>query len=311
MNQDTISIILPIYHRENTIKRCIDSILSQTYENFELVIVKVKSEDNTPKICKKYAKKDDRIRLLDGSNQTRGGAANVGMQAAKGRWVMFLDGADYLEKDFLMNLEQQRNETQAEMIVNNFYDIYRECEPAYEITVNREITREAYLTELMKDPSHDYFGGLWNKLYDLELIRANSIRFSDKVEWGEDFIFNMQYLAFAEHIYISDQSGCYYMQRDVVADSGKEWNLIDGLNHRNYMYAAYKTLFWRLKLYDTYKKTIEQYMIRQASLEFARIVFPFSFKGWCLIRKKCLQDNQLNTMKNRWKVIIEGVKLRF
>lgn len=311
MNQEKISIILPIHNRETAVTKCLDSVLAQTYENFELFIVAAKSENNTLKLCREYAKKDDRIRILEGSCQTIGEGRNMGLQAATGRWLMFVEGTDYLATDYLRNMYRQREQTDAELLIGNFYYVRREFQRAYDEAVNHKIHREVYLTELRKDPSQDYFGVLWNKMYDLELIRSNSMSFPDKVEWGEDFIFNMQYLTHVENIQILDWAGYYYVQQDAEEMSGKEWTLIDCLNHRNYMYAAYKTLFWRLQLYDKYKREIEMYMLRQAALEFAGILFPFSFKGWCLIRKKCLQDNQLNTMKNRLWVMIEGVKFRF
>ncbi|MDE6312951.1 MAG: glycosyltransferase family 2 protein [Lachnospiraceae bacterium] len=310
MNQDKISIILPIYQDETAITRCMQSILSQTYETFELFLVEVEGGENASKLCREYAKKDNRVCLLASSYQSIGAARNAGLQAAKGRWVMFLDGTDYLAADYLMNMYSQRVQTDAELIISNFYYVKREFQCAYDNKVNHKITRDTYLSRLMKDPCHCYFEVLWNKMYDLKLIEEHSIKFPDKVAWGEDFIFNMQYLAYVKNIYILDQAGCYYVSQDRTAGLKKEWALIDSLNQRNYMYAAYKTLFWRLQLFDTHKKKIEMYMLRYAALEFAGILFPFSFKSWCLIRKKCLQDNQLNTIRNRLWVMTQGVKLR-
>lgn len=311
MNQDKFSIILPVYNRENTIKGCIDSILSQSYTELELLIVKVTTEDHTWKICKKYAGKDNRVKLIDNRETTPGSAMNQALKIAEGRWLLFIDGADEMASDYLRKLYEKQQKKYAPLLVSNFCYKDREGEMAYSEKAEGEISRETYMQQLMKDPTHVYFGALWNKLYDAELIQKHAMTFPEKVQWGEDFIFNMQYLAFAETVYIKDLVSCYYTTRDMTADITGEWHLIDWLNHRNYMYAAYKTLFWRVQCYTTYKREVEHYMLQQAAIEFAHIILPFSFKGWCLIRKKCLQDNQLNTVRNRLWVMIKGVKLRF
>lgn len=311
MNQDKFSIILPVYNRENTVKSCIDSILSQSYTELELLIVKVKSDDHTWKICKKYAGKDQRVKLLESGETTPGSAMNQALELLEGRWLLFIDGADEMAPDYLRKLYHQEKQMSSSLLVSNFCYKDKEGKPAYSKEAEGGLSRETYMKYLMKDPAHIYFSALWNKVYDIELIQKHSMTFPQKVQLGEDFIFNMQYLAFVETVYIKDFISCYYTTRDIAADITGEWHLIDWLNHRNYMYAAYKTLFWRVQCYTTYKKEVENYMLQQAAIEFAHIILPFSFKGWCLIRKKCLQDNQLNTIRNRVWVIIKGVKLRF
>ena len=89
------SIIIPVYRTEKFLHKCIDSVLSQTYPNFELILVEDGSPDNCPQICEEYAKRDDRIRVIHKSNGGAASARNVGIRVAHGDYIMFMDSDDY------------------------------------------------------------------------------------------------------------------------------------------------------------------------------------------------------------------------
>ena len=99
-----ISVIIPVYKAENYLCHCIDSILGQSFVDFELILVDDGSPDGSGAICDEYAKKDDRIRVIHQKNRGVSSARNAGLDAARGNWVTFIDSDDYVKKEFLEHL---------------------------------------------------------------------------------------------------------------------------------------------------------------------------------------------------------------
>lgn len=308
--EETVSILIPVYNAEKTIAQCLDSVISQTFSEIEILLVEDSSEDDTLQICQEYAQRDNRVKLIQGEHKGISAARNKGLEQATGRWLMCVDADDYLAADYVMQMYHRKKQCEAELVVSNYYNVDEDERKAYDVEINRQITREQYIQQLIQAPSHYYFGVVWNKLYDMELIKEHKLCFSEKVSLGEDFIFNMDYLYLCKNIFIQDFAGYYYVQKDISSESRKDIALVERLTQRNSMFASYKIFFWRLGVYEKYRKDVEYYMLRHAALELAYILFPFSFKGWCIIRKKCLQENQLDSFKNRMWVMMLAVKLR-
>ena len=99
--EDLISVVVPIYNVENYIKKCVDSILSQTYKNLEIILVDDGSPDNCPQICDEYAQKDNRIKVIHKENGGLSDARNAGIDISKGKFITFIDSDDYIEKDYV------------------------------------------------------------------------------------------------------------------------------------------------------------------------------------------------------------------
>ena len=96
-----ISVIVPVYNAEKYISKCIDSILSQTFKDFELILINDGSTDNSDLICDKYASIDNRVKVFHKKNGGAGSARNLGIQKASGDWVMFVDSDDWIEPECL------------------------------------------------------------------------------------------------------------------------------------------------------------------------------------------------------------------
>lgn len=99
-----ISVIVPVYNAESTLRRCVDSILKQSYQSFEIILIDDGSEDLSGRICDDYGKKDDRIIAIHQNNQGVSVARNRGLDIAKGEFITFIDSDDYVESDYLMVL---------------------------------------------------------------------------------------------------------------------------------------------------------------------------------------------------------------
>ena len=96
-----ISIVVPVYNVEKYLERCIDSILAQTFTDFELLLINDGSKDSSGLICDKYAEKDSRIRVFHKENEGVSRARNLGISNARGRWLCFIDSDDWVDKEYL------------------------------------------------------------------------------------------------------------------------------------------------------------------------------------------------------------------
>ena len=115
-----ISIIVPVYNVEPYLHKCIDSILAQTFTDFECILIDDGSPDNCPAICDEYATKDNRIILLHQKNAGVSAARNAGLNIAKGEWIGFVDSDDWIEKNALELLYNKQRETSADIIIGSF-----------------------------------------------------------------------------------------------------------------------------------------------------------------------------------------------
>ena len=115
-----VSIIVPIYNIEGYIRECIDSILAQTYSDFELILVDDGSPDNCGRICDEYAEKDVRIKVIHKENGGLTSARNAGLSVAKGDWIMHVDGDDWIEPDMIESLIEAAKATEADLVFSDF-----------------------------------------------------------------------------------------------------------------------------------------------------------------------------------------------
>ena len=116
-----VSIIVPIFKVEKYLKRCIDSILNQTYRNIEIILIDDGSPDNCGKICDDYAKKDDRIKVIHKENKGVSQARNDGIKLSKGKYIAFVDSDDYVEKNFIEILYNNIIENDADISICNYF----------------------------------------------------------------------------------------------------------------------------------------------------------------------------------------------
>ena len=190
-----ISVIVPMYNCEKTITRCIESVLKQTYTDFELILINNASTDNTLKITEAY-KNDCRISILNENNPGVSYARNCGIENAHGEYLTFLDSDDYVENDFLEEMISKAGNY--DLTVCNFF-VENEKNAATENALPMPNTEYVLKENIIEDYLMGNFGKsigfcVWNKLFSLKLIKDNNVRFSTKVRIGEDKIFVLSYL---------------------------------------------------------------------------------------------------------------------
>ena len=210
-----ISIIIPVYNAQTYISQCLDSVLGQTMQDFEVIMIDDGSKDDSGKICDLYADKDVRIHVYHRDNQGVSNARNFGMEKASGEYIMFLDSDDYLEKDALEYMLKIMETDKADFIGFSRYEEHVEQEyidvyslESQNIIVN---TADEYLEMLLQlYMQNKMFCEVWNRLYRLDIIRKNEIKFDTNLKYGEDKLFNLCYLHFVYKIVLVDRPLYHY-----------------------------------------------------------------------------------------------------
>lgn len=197
-----ISIIVPIYNMENYLHRCIDSILSQSFTDFELLLIDDGSPDNSGGICDEYAANDSRVRVYHKSNGGVSSARNFGLDNACGQWIAFIDPDDYVDVDYLYELYYSFEEYNADFVATIEYKVVVAKKTTYLLSDDFRL--------LFTDYKFDNGPGPVSKLFKRSIIEANNIRFKLKVDSGEDSIFVYQYLLGIKNVVLIFSDKYYY-----------------------------------------------------------------------------------------------------
>lgn len=214
-----ISVIVPVYNVEKYITQCVDSLLSQTYKDFEIILVDDGSTDSSGKICDDYAKNNLNIQVIHKINQGLGLARNTGLQYASGEYVTFVDSDDYVSPTLLENLYQGIQEKDVNVClggykkINDFGDILYEEKYNTKIYNQISYTNEAFIKMLGSLPNkHDSIRmSVWNALYDMSIIKKNNIIFPSERELiSEDLIFDFYYYQYVKKCKLLNNSDYYY-----------------------------------------------------------------------------------------------------
>lgn len=185
-----ISVIVPVYNASQTISRCIDSILRQSYSNFEIVLINDGSSDHSLEILREYEKRDLRVKVIDSVNEGVSRARNKGIEHSVGRYLVFVDSDDYVEDHYLKYLYE--NVSQGVMTLCAFKEVYetkseiRQMSTTFIDDFSCEAFMRLYDGKLINSPC--------NKIYDATIVREHHILFDSRYSLGEDLLFNLDYM---------------------------------------------------------------------------------------------------------------------
>lgn len=179
-----ISVIVPVYNAEKYLHRCVDSILAQTFTDFELILIDDGSIDCSRTICEKYATNDKRIKVIHKSNGGVASARQMGVDNALGNYTIHADPDDWVEPTMLEELYKKAIEKDADMVICDFY--VQTCNTC--ITRTQRISEESSEDTLFALLSHKLHGSLCNKLIRLECYKKFNIRFVEGLNFCEDYL---------------------------------------------------------------------------------------------------------------------------
>lgn len=212
MQEELISIIVPIYNVEKYLKKCIDSILNQTYSNIEVILVDDGSPDNSGLICDNYAKKDKRIRVIHKKNGGLSDARNEGIKIAKGKYIGFVDSDDYIKKDMYEYLYNLISTLHCDISICNFIKVYEEENLENNIAFSnkkKELNSSEAIQYLLDDREIKSFA--WNKLYKKDLFY--DIKYPKNMNM-EDVATTYKLFSKAKKIVVGNEEKYFYIQRE-------------------------------------------------------------------------------------------------
>ncbi|NCD70743.1 glycosyltransferase family 2 protein [Mucilaginibacter agri] len=202
-----LSVIIPVYNAQAFLEKCIESVLTQSFTDFELILVNDGSVDASGQICNSFAAKDHRVNVIHQKNQGVSNARNNGLNNACGQYVAFIDSDDWVEPDFFQAYfdELKNNPTQLmyQGFTNDFHDRVSYLHLPHKRYRDESITEALYEVEF-----RECLGGACNKLFEKKIIEENKIRFDPQISYGEDKIFTLQYCLNINSITLLDC--CYY-----------------------------------------------------------------------------------------------------
>ena len=214
--QPLISIVVPVYNVENYLRRCFESIVSQTYTNLEIILVDDGSTDGSAALCDELEKSDDRVLVIHRNNGGLSAARNTGLKAAKGQYIAFWDSDDWVEPNILEIAYNHQKEKNYDIVVWGYSaDFVNEQESVLKnsITDIQNTTFEKGVPFLNMEAFLGAIGYAWNKLYKIDILKANGLFFTEGLSLIEDIVFNAKVFQKALSVSFIQDIGTHYIQR--------------------------------------------------------------------------------------------------
>ena len=215
MKKILVSLIIPVYNAEKYIEECIQSLCRQTLKECEFIFIDDGSIDNSSRIINKYKLLDSRIKLLKQENQGVSIARNKGISLAKGEYIGFVDADDFIEYDMLEVLYKEMSEKNLDLVISNFQTQLDGQKGVSKLDMPIGIILDQKFIEeniIYKFISSNELNTACTKLYKNELIKKYNIKFPEKLDLGEDGLFNLRYMIKCRHILYIDYVGYHYRE---------------------------------------------------------------------------------------------------
>ena len=247
-----ISIIIPIYNVERYLRQCIDSILAQTFTDFELLLIDDGSPDGCPAICDEYAGKDARIRVFHKQNGGVTSARNKGLDNAKGNWIIYIDGDDWIEPTYVEELYNAAINNEADIAICGFRFVYEDGSSVIEHPTIWDDNKQASLNR--------YIASIWTtacgSIQKSSLYKDNGVQSPKGLTFCEDFHLMVRLCYFANKVISIDRPLYNYRQRSssiVHSLNDKTWRdelstyseIIDFFRNQGELETYKKVMSWR------------------------------------------------------------------
>jgi glycosyltransferase involved in cell wall biosynthesis len=259
LNTPLLSVIIPVYNVQDLLPTAIDSVLGQGINDLELILVDDGSLDDSLAVCRAYAGRDSRLKVISQKNGGPGAARNAGLKVAEGRFISFVDSDDtVMPGAFRKMLDTVKD---GDLVIAHFNILLNNqaIDRGY-IKDNKACQQPQFLRLLAKRPGSYYYSALWNKLYRSSLIKENHITFDTSLSWGEDFQFNIHLYRHVKKVsFLKDP---VYNYRRTYA--GQTWRTMFELNSsfaiKARLFRSLKSLYQACGLYEEYKPYIMRYI---------------------------------------------------
>jgi glycosyltransferase involved in cell wall biosynthesis len=203
-----ISVIVPVYNTDAYLRRCLDSVIGQTLKDIEVICINDGSSDSSPAILQEYAAADERVKVIDFSeNRGASAARNAGIDAARGEYIGFVDSDDWVDLDFYEKLYNRAAKTFTDIVKGSIKEI---CEKT-----GNDITPELYkLNDKIRENKAYFYCTFTTAIYNVNLLKDNSILFPENIVHFEDPVFAIHSAIMCEKVIVVDDAYYFYMRRE-------------------------------------------------------------------------------------------------
>lgn len=283
MGRDLITIIIPVYNVEQFLKRCLDSVIKQTYRNLEIILINDGSTDKSLSILKKYEKKDRRVKVINKENGGVSSARNCGLDICCGKYITFIDADDYVEVDYVETLYKKIIEYDVDIVFSNAIDILENGKTRNYKKIDKDILldKEKLFGEILKEKI--IFGISCANLYSRKVI--NNIRFDEKMRIAEDVKFNLDIIKnISNQVLVMNERKYYYVFRKSSATkSGFDEKRYDEIYFCKELIDKYKNTKYKKYVEKKYVRVITSCLYifkieKNQKKELKLMIFPYFFK---------------------------------
>lgn len=220
-NSPLISMIVPIYRIERYVGICIESLIHQTYENIEIILVNDGSDDRCPQICDLYAKKDSRIKVIHKENDGLVSARKAGLEHAEGEYIGYVDGDDWIDKTFVERMLSDALNNDADVVCAGFTrDLFEQSALIYNkypVGIYRGKALDDLKQKMLSDGDFYLLGittYVWNKLFKRKVILPAQMNVDERISIGEDAAVTYPAIMESECVCVTDCTDYHYRQRE-------------------------------------------------------------------------------------------------
>ena len=288
-----ISVIVPVYKVEKYLPRCIESILAQSLQNLEIILVDDGSPDGCPEICDNFARKEQRIKVVHKKNGGLSSARNAGMAVASGRYIGFVDSDDTVSEYMYEKMYEVAIRENVDFVMADYIRILEDG-TSYLKTLEipagyyskKKIQNEIYPQLIMGlDLDYGPLLSVWHCLYRAEFLFHNNLFFDEEVRWSEDNIFSAIMGYYADSFYYMKGEGfyCYYQNPGTITTS-----------YREGAWEVYKTMNKHLRVF--FEKTVDYDFSNQLNLHL--IYYACSCIGQTVVFPKSECRNKIEEILN-------------
>ena len=309
-----VSVIVPVYNVEKYIHQCIDSLLNQSLQNIEIILVDDGSPDNCPAICDAYAKKDDRVKVIHKINGGLSSARNAGINLASGDYIGFVDSDDYVDSKMFENMSKTAVDNSVDFVMCDYIRVNDQNTFKKTLDIRKgfydkiDVIKEIFPSLIMRE-SIDYgpLLSVWHCLYSTSFIKKNELYFDEEIKYSEDCIFSAVVGYKAKNFYYL-KGNYYYNYRYnpiSITTTYKEdaWDVYCKMNRK------INSLFGEIDAYD-FTRQIQLHIIYFAFSALGQLRFSkMSFKERYIQTKKILNTKELLEVFNAFK--LPNVSLKF
>ena len=215
--QELVSVIIPIYNVERFIQKTVKSVIGQDYKNIEIILVDDGSPDNSPEIIEEMSKSDNRIICIHKENGGVSSARNAGIKIAKGEYVTFIDGDDWVSTNYVSYLLElvKKFDCEIGMNINNYSEHSDKSSEKKYIISSQKAIEWIYLEKI--------FVAVWNKIYKTSFLKKNKLYFDESIWYGEGMLFNIDCLQYVNKVAMGEK--CVYHQVSNPESAMRKFNV--------------------------------------------------------------------------------------